>query len=311
MTARRRIVALLLPALIAALAMAAGSCGQQGATTGSLDVVATTGFLRDIAQQVSAERFTVQQLVPDGADPHSFEPAPSDLRTVAGADLVITNGGGLEGPLLETLDSAGAEARRITASSGIASRTPQAGEPSLAAGETDPHFWLDPVLVERYVITIRDAFREADPEGGPVYDAAASEYLRQLRQLDSWIRLKVDKVPEARRILVTDHASLGYYADRYRLRIVGTVIPSSTSGDTPTARQLADLVAAIRRTGVRAIVVDSGENPQLAEQVAAETGIAVIDDLLDHSLTPENGVAPTYIRMMKYNTLRLVDAMMR
>ncbi len=110
---------------------------------------------------------------------------------------------------------------------------------------------------------------------------------------------------------MTDHASLGYYADRYGIAIVGTVIPSVTSGDTPTARQLADLTAAIRRTGVKAIVVDSGENPRLAQQVAAETGITVVDDLLDHSLTPQGGPAPTYVDMMKYDTLRLVEAMLQ
>ncbi len=308
-TTATRWAAALLAAVLAVLALGAGGCGQQAARSGHLDVVATTSFLRDIAQNVAAGRFMVRQLVPDGADPHAFEPAPSDLRAVADADLVIANGGGLEGPLLTMLDETGGGAALVKASAGISSRTPQPGEPPLDAGETDPHFWLDPSLVERYVTTIRDAYSKADPAGAASYDDAAAAYLRRLRRLDRWIRQTIDQVPEARRIVVTDHASLGYYADRYGVTIVGTVIPSVTSGDTPTARQLTELIAAIRRTGVKTIVVDSGENPRLAQQVAAETGITVVDDLLDHSLTPPGGPAPTYVDMMKYDTLRLVEAM--
>jgi ABC-type Zn uptake system ZnuABC Zn-binding protein ZnuA len=308
--AKRLYAALLLAALLAVLAPIAGGCASQGAATGgALRVVATTSFLRDIAQHVAAGRFTVRQLIPDGADPHAFEPAPSDLRAVAGSDLLIVNGGGLEGPLLQTLKEVGGGGTVVTAAAGIPSRTPKAGEPPLAAGELDPHYWLDPTLVERYVATIRDAYRTADPKGAAAYDAAARDYVAQLRRLDRWIRARIDQVPAARRILVTDHASLGYYADRYGIRIAGTVIPSVTSGDTPTARQLADLTATIRRTGVRAIVVDAGENPQLARQIAGETGVSVVTDLLDHTLTAKDGPAPTYIAMMKYDTLRLVAAM--
>lgn len=311
MTAVRRGAVLVAVALLAVLAVGAGCGGRQAASSGSLEVVATTGFLRDIAQQVAGERFTVRQLVPDGADPHAFEPAPSDLRAVAGADLLVVNGGGLEGSLLEMLADAGSEATVVAASAGIPSRTPQPGEPQLEEGQSDPHYWLDPTLVERYVATIRDAYTSADPSGGESYEAAAAAYVARLEKLDAWIRVRVASVPAEQRIIVTDHSSLGYFADRYGVGIVGTVIPSVTSGDTPSARQLAELTAAIRRSGVRAIVVDSGEDPRLAQQVAAETGITVIDDLLDHSLTPKSGPAPTYIDMLKHDTRRLVEAMTR
>jgi len=310
-TAVRRGAVLVAVALLAVLAVGAGCGGRQAASSGSLEVVATTGFLRDIAQQVAGERFTVRQLVPDGADPHAFEPAPSDLRAVAGADLLVVNGGGLEGSLLEMLADAGSEATVVAASAGIPSRTPQPGEPQLEEGQSDPHYWLDPTLVERYVATIRDAYTSADPSGGESYEAAAAAYVARLEKLDAWIRVRVASVPAEQRIIVTDHSSLGYFADRYGVGIVGTVIPSVTSGDTPSARQLAELTAAIRRSGVRAIVVDSGEDPRLAQQVAAETGITVIDDLLDHSLTPKSGPAPTYIDMLKHDTRRLVEAMTR
>ena len=101
----------------------------------------------------------------------------------------------------------------------------------------------------------------------------------------------------------------GYFADRYGFSVVGTVIPGVGTGETPTAKQLSDLTTAIRTSGARAIFVEIEENPKLAEQIAAETGITVVDDLLDHSLSAADGVAPTYIALMRYDTRRIVEAL--
>ena len=314
---RRRASARLHFAVLSVVAMAAvlgvGGCGAGGATTGggSLDVVAAESFLADIAQNVAGDRFEVRSLVPLETDPHSFEPTPKDLGEVAAADLVIVNGGGLEGPLLKMLENAGGEAAIVAACAGLQSRSPQPGEPPLESSETDPHFWLDPVLVKTYVANIRDAFAKADPAGAAEYDANAAAYTKRLDELNAWIKSRVATVPAANRKLVMNHASHGYYADRYAFSVVGTVIPGVGAGETPTAKQLSELTAAIRASHAKAIFVEIEENPKLAEQIAAETDLAVVDDLLDHSLTEPDGVAPTYIDMMKFDTQRIVEALRR
>jgi ABC-type Zn uptake system ZnuABC Zn-binding protein ZnuA len=306
----RGLQALLAAALLALVGILVAGCGTaSGSSTGALDVVASTSFLADIAQNVAGDRLSVQSLIPRGTDPHAFEPTPSDLKAVAGADLVIVNGGGLEGTLLTTLQNAVGTSTIVDASAGLQSRTPKPGEPPLAAGEKDPHFWLDPVLVKTYVKNIEAAFSKADPAGAATYKANAAAYSQKLDALDAWIRQQVAQVPPADRRLVMDHASQGYFADRYGFSIVGTVLPGATTSDTPTAKQLSDLVQTIRATGVRAIFVDASENPQLAEQIGAETGVKVVTDLLDHSLTAPGGPAPTYIDMMKYDTRLIVAAL--
>ena len=307
---RRLLPALLVAALLAlAVATAAGCGAEADAPSGALDVVASTSFLADIAQNVAGDRFEVASLVPVGTDPHAFEPAPSDLKDVAGADLVIVNGAGLEGPLLATLENAVGDTSIVDASAGLETRTPQPGEPALEEGETDPHFWLDPERAKTYVHNIEAAFSEADPAGAATYAANATAYEAELDALDAWIEEQVAQVPQADRLLVMDHASHGYFADRYGFTIVGTVIPSAATGESPTARQLSELTRTIRETGVKAIFVEAGENPQLAEQIGAETGVTVVTDLLDHSLTEADGPAPTYIDMMKYDTRRIVEAL--
>ena len=304
-----RVRGVLVGAVLLTFVLAAGCGAAAGHPSGKLDVVATESFLADIAQNVAGDRFTVQTLIPRGTDPHSFEPTPRDVASVAGADLVIINGGGLEGPLLDTLKNAGGRAKIVDASAGLKTRTPKPGEPSLAAGQTDPHFWLDPVLVETYAANIRDAFIAADPSGAAAYTANAAAYDAKLTALDAWIRVQVAQIPRQGRKLVTDHASHGYFADRYGLRVVGTVIPGVGTSETPTARQLAGLTAAIRSAGVHAIFVELGDNPELARQIAAETGIKVVTGLLDHTLSPPGGPAPTYIDMMKYDTRQIVEAL--
>ena len=312
---RPTISRIILPVLIGGLLLAAG-CGAEKEASGStgngaLDVIAAVSFLADIAQNVAGDRFEVRSLVPLETDPHSFEPTPKDLGEVAAADLVVINGGGLEGPLLKTIESTGGEGTIVDASAGLRSRSPQPGEPALGGSETDPHFWLDPVLAKTYVANIRDAFTKADPAGAAAYEANAAAYAKRLDELDAWIRSQVATVPAADRLLVMNHASHGYYADEYGFSVVGTVIPSVGTGETPTAKQLSDLTAAIRASGAKAIFVEIEESPKLAEQIAAETGITVVDDLLDHSLTEPDGVAPTYIDMMRFDTKRIVEALRR
>jgi len=293
------------------LGIGAAACGGASSRSsgGKLNVVAVETFLADIAQNVAGDRFTVRSLLPPGADPHAFEPAPRDVADVASADMLIVNGGGLEGTLLTTLQNAGGGVKVVDASAGLVTRTPQPGEPQLGPGQSDPHFWLDPILAKTYVANIRDAFVKADPAGAAAYRANAAAYDARLTALDAWIKAQVAAIPPQDRKLVTNHASAGYFADRYGFRVIGTVIPGFGTNETPTAQELAALTAAIRSSGARAIFVEKDENPQLARQIAAETGVKAVTGILDHSLTAAGGPAPTYIAMMKYDTGLIVGAL--
>ena len=294
--------------------------GAEGADDGRLHLVASTGFLADLTRNVAGDRLAVSSLIPPDTDPHAFEPTPTDLRTVLEADLVVLNGAGLEGRLADTVREAGGDVPIVEASEGIAPRTPQPGEPThedeaadegdaAHEAEADPHFWLDPTLAMRYVSTIRDALIELDPAGAGEYRRNADRYIAELDELDRWIAEQIETIPPADRQLVMNHVSHGYFADRYGLRIVGAVIPSVSSGDTPSARDLAGLTATIRDTGVKAIFVDSGENPELSRQIARETGIRVVDDLRVHSLSEPGGGAATYVELLRHDTLRIVEAL--
>lgn len=173
----------------------------------------------------------------------------------------------------------------------------------------DPHFWFDPTLVITYVENIRAGLSKADPDGAAVYAANADKYITQLRELDQWIAEQVKQVPPERRLLVTNHESLGYFADRYGFKVVGTIVPNVSPTSSPSAGQLAELVTHIKATGAPAIFLETGTNPQLANQIAKETGLKVETNLYSHSITEPGGAAPTYIDMMRYNTKAIVEAL--
>ncbi|MCL6542000.1 MAG: metal ABC transporter substrate-binding protein [Roseiflexus sp.] len=175
--------------------------------------------------------------------------------------------------------------------------------------EGDPHFWLDPMNVVTYVANIRDGLISVDPAGAEVYRANAERYIAQLNELDRFIASEVAAIPEANRKLVTNHESFGYFADRYGFRIIGTIVPGVTTGASPSAQQLARLTERVRDAGVKVIFLETGANPQLAEQLARETGITIVSDLYTHSLSEADGPAPTYIDMMRYNVKRIVEAL--
>ncbi|MBC7294322.1 MAG: zinc ABC transporter substrate-binding protein, partial [Thermoleophilia bacterium] len=178
-------------------------------------------------------------------------------------------------------------------------------EHSHAAADVDPHFWLNPLNVITYCENIRAALTRIDSAGADVYQTNAQAYEGRLRALDSWISKQVSMIPPNRRLLVTNHESLGYFADRYGFRVVGTVFPTLGTEGAPSARQLAELVAAIRSTGAPAVFLETGNSPDLARQVARETGARVVEDLYTHSLGSE---APTYIDMMRWNVTKIVEA---
>ncbi len=284
-------------------------------TDPTLQAISTsTTFLADIARNIAGDRVKVESLLPVGADPHSYQPTPQDAAKIADSRLLIVNGMEYEHFIESLLENAGGERMVVTASDGIEALHAEehAGQEEAGEGHEheagDPHMWLDPNLVVTYVENIRDGLIEFDPEGEAVYRSNAEAYIAELKDLDTWIVEQVSQVPPERRLLVTNHEALGYFAERYGFTIAGTVIESFSSGASPSAGQMADLIAQIQSSGAPAIFLDASDNEALAKQIADETGASVATDLHLKSLT-DGAPAATYIDMMKHNVTLIVEAL--
>jgi ABC-type Zn uptake system ZnuABC Zn-binding protein ZnuA len=293
---------------LAALALLAG-CGeddQGGAAAGGVDVVATTPVVADLARNVGGERVAVTALMAPNTDPHDYEVRPRDVEAVAEASLVLRSGGDLDDWLQEAIEGAGSEAPAVNLIEHVETRTGEHGHAGEEEEEIDPHWWQDPRNAERAVAAIRDALADADPEGAADYRANADAYLAQLRKLDRAVAACVEKVPAARRKLVTTHDALGYYADRYGIEVIGAVIPSLSTEGQPSAGETAELVDTIRREDVKTIFAESSVDPKVEEAIATEAGAEVGEELWADTLGPEGSTGVTYVDSIASNTRALV-----
>jgi ABC-type Zn uptake system ZnuABC Zn-binding protein ZnuA len=282
------------------------SCGERSPSTSDSTapvVLASATFLADIAQNVAGDRVVVESLLPVGSDPHSYQPTPQDVTRIVQSKLLIINGAEYEHFLEPLLENAGGEREIIEASAGLSPRMDSESEHGV-----DPHLWLDPNNVISYVENIREAFTHYDPDGAEIFQSNAGTYVAQLMELDSWITEQVSQIPPERRLLVTNHEALGYFAERYSFTIIGAVVPGVSSDAAPSAEQMANLIDQIKASGTPAIFLDEVENSALAQQIAAETGVKVIEDLHLESLT-DGPPAGTYVDMIKHNVTRIVNAL--
>lgn len=296
---------------------ACASPAPSNAVAGQLKVVATFSVLGDFAQQVGGDHIALTTLVGPNLDAHTFAPTPADGVALAEADIVLENGLGFE-PWLDNLYAATeTAAKRVVVTEDL---------PLLAAGEedehpndragdahqhgtSDPHVWHSVTNAILMVKNIRDAFSAADPAHAADYAANADRYIAELQALDQWVYAQVATVPADKRLLLTNHDTLRYFAQRYGFTVLGTVFPNSTEGAAPSAAMLAELVAAVKTAGVPAVFAENVTNPTLIQQLAEEAGVTVVSTLYTDALGPSDAEGNTYITMLRANVTAIVTAL--
>jgi ABC-type Zn uptake system ZnuABC Zn-binding protein ZnuA len=284
---------LLLAAACAALIAGCGSDGGDGRPT----VVATTTQAADLARGVAGDRAHVRGILAPNSDPHDYEVRPGDVKALARATLVVRSGGDLDEWLDGAIDSAGADAPVVDLLD------------TVGAEDDDPHWWQDPRRAQAAVEALGAALAKADPAGASTYEANAERSVRRLRALDVAVRRCIAKIPEGERTLVTTHDALGYYARRYGLRVVGTVIPSLSTQAQASAGDLAELVDTIRREDVKAIFAESSVNASVEDAIAQETGARVGAPLWADALGPKGSGGATYEDSVRSNTAAIVQGL--
>ncbi len=304
----RRLTALSLIGLFALLLAACGSAPAAqptqapAATTDTSaaqpTIVVTYSVLGSVVRELVGEAAEVVVPMPNGQDPHEWEPSAKDIETIMKADLVVQNGLGLEGGMEKTLEQAqAAGVKFFTAADHITIRIVGEGEglptgdPDQAVGAEDPHLWMDP-LAMKSVVTALAAQLKTDLNLDVA--ARATSLSAQLDALNTELVAEVAKLPEANRKLVTGHESLGYFAQRYGFTLVGAIIPAITSQAEVSAGDLASLKQLIEQNQVRAIFTELGTPSQVAQAIGQETGVKVVE-LTTHAL-PEDGSYFTFMR---------------
>ena len=280
-------------------------------------VVVTTNIVADWVENVGGDHVEVFSIVPAGADPHGFQPGAQDVAKVADADLVLSVGLGLEQSWLrELLENAARDPDAIVELGQVIDpielAETEAGEGDRSTGGHghgihDPHFWFDPLRVKLVVSDIAARLAALDPGRADAYRANADAYNARLDALHAWTEEQVGAIPAERRLLVTSHDSLGYFAERYGFEVVGVILSITTEVE-PSAGNLIELSDEIGEYGVPAVFGETTVSERLADALATETG-AVLVRLYSGSLGRAGSGAETYIEMLRTNVGRVTEAL--
>lgn len=314
MSHRGRHLAAALTAIVFGLLAACGAPAQPEAN-GREPVVVTFSVLGDLVRNVGGDYVTVTVLAGGGVDSHTFSPSAADGAALAGAHLVFENGLGFEPWLDDLYLASGSHAALTVVTEGLPLITANWPTARGAGGDQsglqgyDPHVWHSAANAITMTQKIRDALVLADPANAAAYAANAEAYSARLQALDDWIMAQASALPAERRKLVTTHDTLAYFAQRYGFEVVGTVLPATTEGASPSAQDFAALVEAVRAAGVPAVFAENASGDRLLNQIAAEAGVEVVATLCTDALGLPGSGAETYIDMMRSNLTTITTAL--
>jgi len=276
------------------LVLAFAGCG--GDRGDGLEVVATTTQLGDFARQVGGDAVDVHTILRANADPHDYEPRPSDAKAVFHARLVLQSGGEVDEWLADLVDEAGGDAETV-----------DVGEEIRAPVAEDPHWWQDPRNAERAVALIRDRLSEADPAHATQLAANARRLTQRIARLDAAIARCFSAIPADRRRLVTNHDAFGFFARRYGVEVLGSIVPSRSTAAQPSAGEVRDLVEAIRAAGVKTIFPEAALNQRLEDAVARDAGAKVGPPLYADTLGAEGSAGETYAGALRHDAAAIAE----
>ncbi len=294
----------ILPSLLAAVfGPFAAHAGQP------LAVVSLTSVLADLAENVGGENVEVISIVKPGIDPHEFEPSPGDIQAITQGRVVLASGLGFE-PYLDKLKATLSNANTLVivgeSSTSLLVKDHEHGHPTVRGeNTTDPHWWHSIGNTKTAVRCIRDAFIVADPANKAAYEANAKAYLAQLDALSAWEQTQIAAIPRDKRILVTSHDALGYFARDNGFKVLPVEGISPT--DQPSSKRVRELIGEIQASGVKAIFAENIENPKVMTEITRETGAKVGGILYADGLGERE--ASTYETMIRHNVTTIVEAL--
>lgn len=252
------------------------ACGRAGSGADESGdnpvVVVTYSALESIVADIVGDSARVDVIVPNGTDPHDFEPSAKDVEAISDAALVVANGLDLEEGLADALgeaEKAGVPVFHVT------------DHVPLRAGN-DPHVWLDPMTLASAVPALAE---QIGARIGVDLSDAGREVVADLEQLDRSISSRIGSLGSC--VVITGHESLGYFGARYGCKVLGSIIPGFSSAAEATAQDLSDLKSLAESEGVKAIFTELGTPGDVADQLASEVGVEVVE-LATH-LVPDAG----------------------
>jgi manganese/zinc/iron transport system substrate-binding protein len=285
--------------------------GSLGARADQLKLVATTGMVGDVVRAVAGDQAKVQVLMGEGVDPHLYKARSSDVRAMLSADGVFYTGLLLEGRMGEALRKTADRGHEVVA---VAESIPSSRllKSEEEEGHADPHVWMDVSLWSRITGVVQDALCRIDPANCEIYKANARSYLEELSQLDIYVRMVIESIPEDQRVLVTAHDAFGYFGRAYGVEVRG-IQGISTDSEAGLA-DINSLVRFLVERRIPAVFVESSipeKNVRALQEGSQSAGHAVIvgGELFSDAMGRPGTWPGTYVGMMDHNATTIAGAL--
>ena len=326
----------LLTVFIAAISLLASACSSSDSSSSSasssetsssaekLSIVVTTNILGDVVANTVGDLFDVETIMSPGADPHVFQASAQQVNQIMEADLLVINGANFEEGLVDVIAAAKSDGVMIFEAIDFVEAIEsdghddhddhdeeghddhddhdEEGHDDHDHGGIDPHFFTDPArmahVVEGLTAYLVENFPTIDQDS---LLASSNTYLGELNSLDVEVEQMLSSVPEESRELITNHGVFAYFADRYDFEVLGSIIPTNSTLDNASAKDINDLVSVIRDENVSAIFADASSSDTLAEVLAGEAGDIQVVSLFTESLGDAGTAGSTYIDMIRTN----------
>ncbi len=312
----------LLTVFIAAISLFASACSSSDSSSSSasssetsssaekLSIVVTTNILGDVVANTVGDLFDVKTIMSSGADPHVFQASAQQVNQMMEADLLVINGANFEEGLVDVIAAAKSDGVMIFEAIDFVKAIEsddhddhdEEGHDDHDHGGIDPHFFTDPArmadVVEGLTAYLVENFPTIDQDS---LLASSNTYLGELNSLDVEVEQMLSSVPEESRELITNHGVFAYFADRYDFEVLGSIIPTNSTLDNASAKDINDLVSVIRDENVSAIFADASSSDTLAEVLAGEAGDIQVVSLFTESLGDAGTAGSTYIDMIRTN----------
>jgi ABC-type Zn uptake system ZnuABC Zn-binding protein ZnuA len=290
---------------IAVALLAVALSGSALSAMRAADKIRVSSFstvLTEIAQQVGGTEVVVTGHVRPGVDPHTFEPTPDDLKTIAAADLILISSQHMESYVGKLKQNSRARVVEIGASVPAAGGTKGAATGSPV---NDPHWWHSISKVQQATRIVRDALAKVRPESETDFAGNAAKYLARLDALARWVRQEIAQLPRDRRKLVTSHDAFQFFAHDYGFTIYA--IEGISSDDQPSSQHVAEIIRIIKEQRVNAIFTEEFNNPKVLQEITRETGARLGGKLYADGLA--EGDARTFEGMYRHNVTTIVQAL--
>ena len=300
-------------------AMAIVACGSDSSESSQnikqqdsrLIVVTTVSPITSIVENIGGSRVSLEGVVPEGVNSHTFEPTPSMAKLMAQADLIIINGLFLEEPTLALAES-NKRSGAVILSLGEQTVSPEQWRFDFSfpesGGHPNPHLWPDPNLGLSYAELVHDQLVALDPKNAAYFAENLSRFREKITQMDKAIRIAVATVPEQNRKLLTYHDSWAYFAQQYGMEVIGAVQPSNFS--QPSVREVAELIDQVKDLGLPAVFGSEVFSSDVLEAIASEANAKFVDDLADDDLPGKPGDPEhTYLGLMQNNLAAMIPAL--